>query len=66
MAVTEGKILVGGTQDHLDTTEVTQTDGTVAQREAVVVADPETLAARAKVTNADDEEALIAILLALE
>ena len=52
MAVTEGKIHVGGTLEDLDTTVVTQTDGGPAHREAVFVADPETLAARQKVTNA--------------
>jgi len=38
---TEGKIRVGITDDYLDTTVVEQTDGLLAHREAVVIADPE-------------------------
>lgn len=53
MAVTEGKIEVGNTNEYLDTTKVTQTDGGTAHREVVTVGDPETLAALQKVTNAD-------------
>ena len=55
MAVTEGTIEVTATGDLLDTTKVTQTDGAVAHREAVVIADPETLVARAKVRKGSDQ-----------
>lgn len=53
MTVTEGRVRVAPTGDELDTTVVTQTDGTKAHREAVVITDPETLAARAAVLNAE-------------
>ncbi len=49
--IKEGRLKVGVTDDFLDTTEVTQTDGTKAQREAVVITDPEILAARAGVAK---------------
>ncbi len=49
MAVTEGTIEVTTTGDKLDTTKVTQTDGTVAHREAVAIADPERLGHRANI-----------------
>ena len=51
MAVTEGKIHVGGTLEDLDTTVVTQTDESLAHREMVSIGDPETLGARAAVTD---------------
>lgn len=40
MSITEGKLDVGTTGEELDTTKVTQTDGSVVHREAVVIADP--------------------------
>ena len=46
MTVTEGNLPVGETGEKLDTTKVTQTDGSVVHREAVVVADPENNDAR--------------------
>lgn len=42
MAITEGNI-------SADTTKVTRTDGTIAQREAVLIADPEITINRANV-----------------
>lgn len=49
---TESFLPIGKPTDKvLDTTQVTQTDGTVAEREAVVLTDPDTLAARAGVSN---------------
>jgi len=54
MAVTEGAIDVGTTGEKLDTTKVTQTDETTAHREAVVLTDPETLAARAGVKGTEE------------
>jgi hypothetical protein len=48
--VTESSLPIGKPTDKvLDTTQVTQTDGTVAEREGVFVGDPETAEARAKV-----------------
>jgi hypothetical protein len=52
MPVTEGNLPVGPTGKVLDTSVVTQTDQTPAHREAVAITDPETLAARAAVSNA--------------
>jgi len=56
MAVNEGNIGVqenaSSSAKKLDTTTVTQTDATTAHREVVVLADPETLGAYTKVTNA--------------
>jgi hypothetical protein len=47
----ESSLPIGKPTDKvLDTTQVTQTDGTVAEREAVVITDPETLANRQKVS----------------
>jgi hypothetical protein len=51
MAVVESFVEVGGTDAVLDTTLVTQEDGTEADREGVFIGDPETTAARAKVKN---------------
>jgi hypothetical protein len=48
---TEGKLQVGVKDEYLDTVEVTQTDGQVTHREMVSVGDPDTLAARAAVSN---------------
>lgn len=53
MTATEGWLPVGPTDNRLDTTKLDQTDGTEVHREAVVLADPETLAARTVVTNAE-------------
>lgn len=53
MSVTEGNIQVQETGEYLDTTKVTQTDDTVVHREAVVIADPEDIDARANVLAAD-------------
>jgi hypothetical protein len=47
----EGNLAVGLTGSKLDTTTLNQTDGTEVHREAVVVTDPDTLAARAEVTK---------------
>ena len=53
MAVTEGFLPVGVSGKQLDTTVITQSDGsTPAHREAVFLADPENTNARGKVTNA--------------
>lgn len=53
---TESNLPIGKpTGKVLDTTQVTQTDGTVAEREAVVITDPENLGNRARVT---DQQAL--------
>ena len=41
MAVTEGALGVGETTSFLDTTIVTQDDGTLAHREGVFLGDPE-------------------------
>jgi len=54
MAVTEGNLDVGDTGEKLDTTVVEQTDGTDAHREAVILTDPETLAARASVAGTEE------------
>ena len=51
MAVVEGQIPVSGTEDILDTTRVTQTDGTLVHREAVNWTDPEDPDARAAVLD---------------
>lgn len=51
MSVVESSIEVINTGKYLDTTQVAQTDGTLVQREVVVVGDPETTAAYAKVSN---------------
>ena len=51
MAATEGSLAVPPGTNRLDTTTVNQTDGTEVHREAVVITDPEVLAARATVTN---------------
>ena len=48
---TESKVQVGVSSDYLDTTEITQSDGQPAHREAVFIADPMVTAARAKVKN---------------
>lgn len=53
--VVEGFLEVKDTDEVLDTTVIEQLDGTEAHREAVVIADPETTAARQKVTNAGTE-----------
>ena len=60
MSVIESNLPVGDTKEKLDTTTVTQTDGTVVHREAVVITDPEILAARAKVRKGSDQEYRIA------
>jgi len=54
MSVDEGLLPVGTTGDYLDTTKVTQTDGTTAHREAVYIADPETTAARISLVGTDE------------
>ena len=51
MAVTEGTIDVSGTNDKLDTTIVTQDDGTQAHREGVFIGDPEVNGARAIISG---------------
>jgi hypothetical protein len=52
MAITEGFLPVGVSHKNLDTTVITQSDGsTPAHREAVFLADPENTDARGKVTN---------------
>jgi len=51
MAVEEGNLPIGAITDKvLDTSVVTQTDGTEAHRESVVITDPENLANRQGVT----------------
>ncbi len=47
--VTEGTLPVGNTGEKLDTTVITQDDGTEAHREAIFIADPADFAARAVV-----------------
>jgi len=49
MAVKEDSLPVGSTPERLDTTVVEQSDGTEVHREAVVITDAETFAARVKV-----------------
>lgn len=51
---TEGAIPVTGTDFKLDTTRVTQTDGTIADREAVIIADPDDNDARISLEIVDD------------
>lgn len=46
MAIDEGRLPVGTTSENLDTTKVTQTDGTTVHREAVVITGPDDLAKR--------------------
>ena len=56
MSVVEGEISVLGTGNAgvvLDTVIVKQSDGVLAHREGVFIGDPETTAARLKVTGAD-------------
>jgi len=54
MAVEEGRIQVGVKDEWLDTSKVDQpVSGISAHRESVVITDPETFAARQKVTNSD-------------
>jgi hypothetical protein len=48
MAVTESRIHDQKTGNHKDATQVTQSGALKAHRQAVVIADPETLAARQK------------------
>ncbi len=50
MAVTEGRLRVGTSDESLSTTKIKQTDGETAHREEVVIADPEVLAARQNVS----------------
>jgi len=54
MAVKEGQIPIGVTNRVLDTTVVTQTDGTLAHREAVTITDPATAAARVRVSGTEE------------
>lgn len=49
MAIDEDSLPVGITTERLDTTKVTQTDGTVTHREAVVITDPLEILRRANV-----------------
>lgn len=51
MAVTEGSIRAGDTAKYLDMTVVTNSTGDAVHRETVVIADPETNAARVRVTS---------------
>lgn len=58
MAITEGSLRVGNTEDKLDTTVVTQSDSTLAHREIVVLADPENFLAHANVARTGSVNAL--------
>ncbi len=51
MAIEESFLQVGVKTEYLDTTKVTQTDGTEVHREAVVLTDPENLDLRARVST---------------
>jgi len=54
MAVEEGALPVGTTEEVLDTVVVEQEDGTDAHREMVSVGDPETTEARARVSSTEE------------
>ena len=55
MAIEEGKLPVGPTDQSLDTTVIEQSDGAEAHREVVVLADPETREAYVKVAKPDGQ-----------
>jgi hypothetical protein len=51
VAVDEDSLPVGTTTERLDTTKITQADGSPAHREAVLITDPEKAGHRANVTK---------------
>ena len=66
MTVTESTIPVGDTGKLLDAVTVEQGDGTAAEREAVVVTDPENNDARANVVQSEADVDQYAALVHLD